>query len=374
MKHPIEKLLNKMGITLNGQQPYDIQVHDRRMLNDILFHQSMGAGESYMNGLWDCEHLDQLFFKIFQAGNERRFASNWTTLFLKIKNTLFNQQSRKHADEVSKTHYDIDNRLYELMLGKSMAYTCGYWKDAASLDKAQFAKYDLICKKLDLQKEDKVLELGCGWGGLAKFMAENYHCEVHGFDIGNKTSQFAKEFCKGLPVTIYQCDYRETKTYNPKKIKFDKLVSVGVLEHVGYKNYGTFLKIAKSMIKNDGLFLLHSIGRDTSTNICDPWIDKYIFPNGMLPSIAQVASAAEYKFKVEDLHNFGAYYDKTLMAWHKNLNDNWPALKENHSETFKRMMNYYLLSCAGAFRARSIHLWQFILTPKGILNGYQSIR
>lgn len=374
MKHPIEALLNEVGIVINGNNPWDIKVNDRRFFNKVLYQQSIGAGESYMQGWWDCDQLDQLFFRILNNQQGDKFYSRWKFALMRLKNSFINQQTPQKSEKVAKIHYDLSNKLFELMLGKSMAYTCGYWKDARTLDEAQFAKYELVCKKLYLQPKDKVLEIGCGWGGLAKYMAEKYGCEVVALDIGNRPSSYAKQHCKDLPVTVYQCDYRDTNIYNPKQINFDKIVSVGVLEHVGYKNYATLMNLCHSFIKKNGIFLLHSIGRDTSTNFCDPWVNKYIFPNGMLPSLRQLGTAFENKFVVEDLHNFGANYDNTLMAWYKNLSENWSQLKPDHDEIFHRMMNYYLLSCAGAFRARNMQLWQFVLTPEGILNGYSSIR
>jgi cyclopropane-fatty-acyl-phospholipid synthase len=372
--HIIEEKLKKLGIGTNGENPWDLNIHDRRTLDAVLREQSIGAGESYMKGWWDCEKLDELFFRFCQNKGEKEFYAGWKVSLIRLRNTLINQQSRRRAAMVAKEHYNIGNKLYEKMLGKSMAYTCGFWKDAKSLDEAQFKKYDLICKKLYLQPHDKVLELGCGWGGLAKYMAENYGCEVVAIDIGTESSRYAKEACKNLPVTIYQGDYRDTHIYNSQKQKFDKIVSVGVLEHVGYKNYSIFLDIARSFIKPQGIFLLHSIGKNITLNFCDPWIDKYIFPNGILPSLKLVGKAFENRFVVEDLHNFGAYYDNTLMEWYKNLNLHWPELRHDYNEKFLRMMNYYLLSCAGVFRARNMQLWQFVLTPNGKEHGYISVR
>lgn len=374
MERMLKKMLAEIGVTLNGNQPYDIQVHDPRLYTMLLTKQSIGAGEAYMEGMWDCEQLDELFYRVCRHKLYDQIYSKKTSAWLNLRNTFINQQSRIKSELVAKQHYNLGNRLFELMLGKSMAYTCGYWKDTQSLDEAEFAKYDLVCRKLMLKPREKVLELGCGWGGLAKFMAEKYGCEVVAFDIGEKPAEYAKKHCAGLPVKIYQCDYRDTHVYNPENIQFDKLVSVGVLEHIGYKNYHRFLEIAHSFIKEDGIFLLHSIGRDTSAKYCEPWIDKYIFPNGMLPSLKQIGDAFEKRFVVEDHHNFGAYYDKTLMAWYKNFNEHWPELKSTYDERFHRMMNYYLLCCAGGFRARNMQLWQFVLTPQGLLKGYNSIR
>lgn len=370
----LKEMLREVGITINGDKPYDIKVHDNRFYSAVITNQSMGAGESYMKGWWDCDQLDELFYRVCKHKLYDQIYSVWKLNLRYLKNSLINQQTREKSETVAKVHYNLGNQLFEYMLGKSMAYTCGYWKDAQNLDEAEFAKYELVCKKLQLKPKETVLELGCGWGGLAKYMAEKYGCEVVACDIGSQPASYAKQHCSGLPVEIYQCDYRDTHIYNPQGRKFDKLVSVGVLEHVGYKNYNRFLNISRSFIKDEGIFLLHSIGSNQTVNFCDKWIDKYIFPYGHLPSIKQLGLAFEKNFIVEDLHNFGAYYEKTLLAWHKNLNDHWHELASQYTESFHRMMNYYLLSCAGAFRARDMQLWQYVLTPKGMLNGYNSIR
>lgn len=376
MAHIIEKMLNEIGIRLNGDQPWDIQVHNPRFLDRILHQQSMGGGESYVEGWWDCKRLDELFFRLTRSSLNNSFYSPWKLSLLSFRNSLFNQQSPLKSKEVSR-HYDLGNILFEKMLGKSMAYTCGYWPHANNLDEAQYAKYDLVCKKLDLKPGETVLELGCGWGGLAKHMAEKYGCNVVGFDICREPANYAKTLCKDLPVSIYQCDYRDTHIYNPNNIQFDKLVSVGVLEHVGPKNYIPFLNISRSFIKPEGIFLLHSIGANRKKIYCDPWINQYVFPNGVLPSLEGLGNAFENRFVVEDLHNLGVNYDKTLLAWHKNFNTHWPELtvhNKNYTESFRRLMNYYLLSCAGVFRARDMQLWQFVLTPQGQLNGCSSAR
>ncbi|WP_052117524.1 cyclopropane fatty acyl phospholipid synthase [Legionella norrlandica] len=370
----LQQILDEIGVTINGNKPYDIKIHDKRFYLEVLKKKSIGAGESYMKGWWDCDQLDELFYRICRHKLYDKLSSTLSNLFLNLKYSLFNQQSRSKSETVANVHYNLGNRLYECMLGKSMAYTCGYWKEARNLDEAEFAKYELVCKKMYLNPGEKVLELGCGWGGLAKYIAEKYGCEVVACDIGREPAAYAKNLCRDLPVKIYQCDYRDIEVYNLNAEKFDKVVSVGVLEHVGYKNYGTFLDIARRFIKDDGLFLLHSIGGNVTKIYCDPWINKYIFPNGHLPSLKQLGKAFEGRFIVEDLQNFGAFYDKTLLGWYQNLNAHWHELKSSYDENFHRMMNYYLLTCAGGFRARDMELWQFALTPKGMLHGYTSFR
>ena len=269
---------------------------------------------------------------------------------------------------VGKRHYDIGNDLYQAMLGKTMAYSCGYWKDADNLDEAQIAKFDLICRKIGLKKGDRILDIGCGWGGFLKFAAENYGAGGVGITISNEQVTLAKELCKNLPIEIHLQDYRNFQG------KFDHIISIGMFEHVGVKNYRVFMSKAQELLKDDGLFLLHTIGLNQSSIPTDPWLEKYIFPNGILPSIDQISKSVEGLFTMEDWHNFGADYDKTLMAWFDNFNKNWPQLKEKYSERFYRMWKYYLLSCAGIFRSRNIQLWQTVFSKKGVSGGYKSIR
>jgi len=256
------------------------------------------------------------------------------------------------------------------MLDKRMIYTCGFWKDAKNLDEAQEHKLDLICRKLQLKAGDRVLDIGCGWGGFAKFAAEKYGVSVVGVTISKEQVALAQENCKGLDVEIRLMDYRAM----PQKLgQFDKVVSIGMFEHVGPKNYRAYMRAAEQCLKDDGLFLLHTIGRSGQIAGADPWIDKYIFPNGILPSMHDIVHASRSLFTIEDWHNFGADYDKTLMAWCANFEKAWPQLEPAYGPRFRFRFRYYLLSCAAAFRARDIHLWQIVLTKK-ILGGYPSVR
>lgn len=373
-KSSINNYLQSTGVTINGSKPYDIHVHDDRFYNRLLFNPSLAAGETYMEGLWDCDRLDELFFRLCSLEFKDELYGKWSVAVKKAANVLFNFQSRIRSKEVAERHYDLGNDLYMDMLGKSMAYTCGYWKNAKTLDQAQYDKFDLVCRKVHLKPGETVLDLGCGWGTLAKFMAENYGCNVIAVNISQEQVRYAQEICKGLPVKVFLCDYRDENKYNPEKKPFDKIVSVGLCEHVGHKNYPRFMQLVRNNLKDNGLFLLHTIGKNESSHLCDPWITKYIFPNGILPSVKLLSGAMENLFIIEDLHNFGADYDKTLMAWHKNFNDNWPHLKEKYSQTFFRLWNYYLLTNAGAFRARSVQLWQMVLSPKGVPGGYETVR
>jgi cyclopropane-fatty-acyl-phospholipid synthase len=364
----VEAMLTKAGIRLNGTQPWDIQVHDQRFYKRVLSQGSLGLGESYMDGWWDCQALDVMVTKILDAGIDKMIPKNVTTAIAYAQAKLFNRQSSRRAFQVGEVHYDIGNDLYSRMLDERMTYTCGYWKNADSLDAAQEAKLDLVCKKIGLKKGQRVLDIGCGWGSFAQFAAQRYGAEVTGITVSKEQAELAKTRCAGLSVEIRLQDYREVKE------TFDQVVSLGMFEHVGYKNYSVYMETVRRVLKSDGLFLLHTIGGNRSVRHTDAWIEKYIFPNSMLPSIAQIAHSAENKFVVEDWHNFGNDYDTTLMAWHANFEKHWPELKDKYGERFGRMWCFYLLTCAATFRSRKNQLWQIVLSPNGVKGGYQSIR
>ncbi len=366
-KQIAEKILAEADITIGGTQPWDIVVHNEKFYDRVLTSGSVGLGESYVEGWWDVPNLDEFFFKIIRANLADKVITA-DLIFHSLKARIFNLQKKSKASEIGKKHYDIGNDLYKAMLDKRMVYTCGYWKDAQNLDEAQEKKLDLVCRKVGLKPGMKVLDIGCGWGSFMKFAAEKYGVSCVGITVSGEQIKLGRELCKGLPVEFKFMDYRDVSG------KFDRVVSLGMFEHVGRKNYKTFMKMAKNCLADDGLFLLHTIGGNKSVTATEPWIDKYIFPNGLIPSISQIGKSIEKIFVLEDFHSFGSYYDLTLMAWFENFNKNWDKIKNNYGDKFYRMWKYYLLSCAGAFRARDIELWQLVLSPKGILGGYESIR
>ncbi|MHB1084844.1 MAG: cyclopropane fatty acyl phospholipid synthase [Thiobacillus sp.] len=366
----IRKLVAEAGIRINGDAPWDIQVFDERLYQHVLAKGSLGFGEAYMDGMWECEHLDQFFHRMLSSKVEAKI-DNWSRLRLLgeiLRHNLFNLQSSQRAFQVGEQHYDICNDVFEAMLDPTMSYSCAYWHDAAGLRDAQLKKLDMICRKLELQRGERLLEIGCGWGGLARFAAENYGVEVVGITVSKEQQKLASERCAGLPVSIELMDYRDlTDT-------FDKIVSVGMFEHVGQKNYTTYFDKVQHILKDDGLFLLHTIGTAVTSPKTDAWIDKYIFPNGKLPSAREVTSALERRLIIEDWHNFGADYDHTLMAWWENFDMAWPFLEKKYGKRFYRMWKYYLLSCAGFFRSRQGQLWQLVLSKPEKSGVYRSVR
>ncbi|MCK4670137.1 MAG: cyclopropane fatty acyl phospholipid synthase [Nanoarchaeota archaeon] len=367
-KKLVQKYLTLADIQINGKRLWDIQVHNPKLYTRVLAGGSLALGESYMDGWWDCKALDEFFYRILKSRLDKK-VKDWKQLIASvIKAKIVNLQSRTKAYEIGKRHYDIGNDLYKNMLDKRMVYSCGYWKNAKILDKAQEVKLDLICKKLGLKPGMKILDIGCGWGSLAKYAAEKYKVKVVGITISREQAKLAREMCKGLSVEIRLQDYRKLRE------KFDRIVSVGMFEHVGYKNYKTYMEVVSRCLKPNGLFLLHTIAGNTSAKTTDPWISKYIFPNSMLPSAKQITTAYEGLFILEDWHSFGIDYDKTLMAWYKNFTKTWSKIKKDYDTRFYRMWEYYLLACAGTFRSGDNQLWQIVLSKGGVKNGYKSIR
>ncbi len=368
IKRTVQNWLRSADVLVNGNRPWDIQVHNPKFYRRILTGGSIAAGETYMDGWWDSKALDETFTHILRAGVNHKVQFTPNSILNFLIASFRNLQSKARAFQIGERHYDTGNKLFRLMLDKRMVYSCGYWKYAADLDEAQEAKLDLVCRKLHFKEGQTVLDIGCGWGSFARYAAGNYGVKVTGLTVSRRQAELAREKCTGLPVEIRLQDYRDIKE------SFDRVVSIGMFEHVGKKNYRTFMEVAHRCMKEDGLQLLHCIGSNISVNMTDPWIHKYIFPNGMIPSAKQITKATEGLFIVEDWHNFGPYYDNTLMAWYDNFTSNWDQIKHRYDERFFRMWTYYLLMSAASFRARKNQLWQIVLSKKGTIRHYESVR
>ncbi|MFP5396950.1 MAG: cyclopropane fatty acyl phospholipid synthase [Gammaproteobacteria bacterium] len=366
----IEELLAHADVRLNGTRPWDIQVRDARLYRRVLTQWSLGLGESYMDGDWDCEQLDELFHRLMRADIESKAVgtAKLRLAFETLRHSLLNLQSQGRAFEVGEKHYDAGNDVFESMLDSRMVYSCAYWERAADLEQAQADKLELICRKLQLEPGQSLLDIGCGWGGLARYAAERFGVRVTGVTVSREQLALARQRCAGLPVELRLQDYRDLQG------QFDRVVSVGMFEHVGPKNYTTYFDAARRLLRPDGLFLLHTIGIDVTSPRTDPWIDRYIFPNGKLPSAVEIAQSVEGRFLIEDWHNFGPDYERTLMAWYANLERAWPQLKDRYPPRFFRMFRYYLLCCAGFFRSRQGQLWQLVLGGRERREAYRSVR
>jgi len=368
-KRIAEEILALTDVKINGNNPWDIRVHNEDFYRKVITEGELGLGESYMDSMWDSGHTDEFICRVLSAHLDEKIKRKTLVLVKLLTAKLFNLQSKRRAFIVGEKHYDLGNELFQNMLDKRMNYSCAYWKDAHNLDEAQENKLDLICRKIYLEPGMRVLDIGCGWSAFGKYAAEKYNVHVTGITVSKEQVEMGRELCRGLPVEIRLMDYRGLNE------QYDRVISVGMFEHVGNKNYGTFFEIVNRCLKDDGLFLLHTIGTNKAENTLDLWTEKYIFPNGLLPSIAQIGRSIEKFFILEDWHNFGADYDKTLMAWDHNFEMNWDKIKDKYSERFFRMWKYFLLSAAGSFRSRSrSQLWQLVLSKKGVPGGYQAIR
>jgi len=327
----------------------------------------MGAGESYMDGWWDCEQLDEMLTRVLRSDMAEQLRSP-RAMLLALSARLYNMQSARRSYVVGERHYDLGDDLYEQMLDPRMIYSCAYWDKATALAQAQESKLDLVAKKIGARSGMRILDIGCGWGGSAQFMAERYGASVTGVTVSRNQLQTGQKRCAGLPVDLRLQDYRSLSG------SFDGIYSLGMIEHVGSRNYRTYLQKARELLEPDGLFLLHTIGRNESAVATDPWIEKYIFPNSQLPSLAQITAAAEGLWVIEDVHSFGQYYDRTLLAWADNFDHAWPGLAAKYGERFQRMWRFWLFSSAASFRARQSQLWQIVLSPSGVAGGYRSVR
>ena len=364
----IRDLLSAVDVVVDGDRAWDIRVVDPRFYERVLAEGSLGIGEAYMDGWWDCAAVDELISRVLGGHLESRVHRSPGIAFQAARARILNRQRKARAFNIGLRHYDLGNELYEAMLDRGMNYSCGYWKQASTLDEAQEAKLDLVCRKIGLEPGMRVLDIGCGWGGFAAYAAEKYGAAVVGITVSKEQADYAGRRCAEYPVEIRLQDYRELDE------RFDRIVSIGMVEHVGHRNYRTYMETAARCLVPDGLFLLHTIGSNVSVHSTDPWLDRYIFPDGMLPSVRQLGAASEGVFRLEDWHSFGPYYDRTLMEWRDNFTGNWENLRSRYDDRFYRMWTYYLLSSAGSFRSHQNQLWQIVYSPIDSPRFYQSVR
>jgi len=370
----LQSLTAAADVQFNGSRPWDLQVHNRDLYAALLNHGSLALGDGYVRGDWDCEQLEELIARLLQAGANRplSWSAQLKDLLQLGRDRLLNPQSMARSFIVGRRHYDIDPRVYEAMLDRNMAYSCGYWRTAGDLETAQRDKLQLVCEKLQLQPGERLLDVGCGWGALARFASDHYGVEVVGITVSKRQAAYIRERHGHRPISVAVCDYRQLSTLHPEP--FDKVASIGMFEHVGRRNDRVFHRAMASALKRDGLMLLHTIGSAETTHRTDAWIDRYIFPGGRLPSASQLCQGLEGQLLIQDWENFGPDYEKTLRAWWANFEQAWPSLRDDIGSDFYRFWRYYLLSCAGYFRSRQGQLWQLVLTHPGRLETYRSWR
>ncbi len=367
-KRIVTNTLGRAGVAINGDRPWDIQILRNRFFRRAA-RGPLGLGESYMDRDWDVSSLDGLFRRILTKRLDHSYLTQFNRLWLDLRSHLSNLQSRRRATAVAEEHYDLDYRMYENFLGPYNQYTCCFFDGTDKLDEAEIRKLEIICNKLGLKSSDKVLDIGCGWGGFARYAASTHGCQVTGVSLSREQVEYARKYTEGLSVKIIHSDYRDL----PDKLatRFDKILICGMIEHVGYKNYANLMAVVHHLLKDQGLFLLHTIGNSEDTTIVDPWIEKYIFRNSMAPSMPQLATSIRGLFTVHNWENYGHYYSNTLSAWHENFERNWETIKSLKTarpfdEKFRRMWNYYLLSCKAAFDVEDLQLWQIVMSKMGL--------
>lgn len=366
-----QELLAPTGVVIDGPNPWDPRIHDDAIFNRLFREGTIAIGEGYMDGQWDVDDLPEMMARILRSGVASQL---YRMKILRLvphlaRRMFFNLQNKARAFQVGEEHYDEGNDVFQKFLDPTMTYTCAYWKDSETLEEAQIAKLDLVCRKVGLKPGDRVLDIGCGWGSFLIHAAKRYGVTGVGITVSKEQAELARERVGGLPIEIRVQDYRDTCD-GP----YDKIVSLGMFEHVGKRNYRTYMQAVRHLLKDDGLFLLHTIGGNRSVYRVDPWIEKYEFKNGFIPSPAHIGKAIDGLLVLEDWHNFGPDYERTLLEWWKNFDRAWPELKASHSKEYYRRRKFYFQSCAGGFRARYLGLWQIVLSKKGVIGGYTSIR
>ena len=367
-KSKILSLLEPAGITLNGPNPWDLQIRNEGFWNRLFAQGSLGLGEAYMDGWWDADDLAEFFNRVLSARIDQKIKITPVFLWQVLQARILNMQTVARSKRVADMHYS-ETEAYKASLDARMTGSCGYWPaGVTNVDQAQEAKLDLVCRKIGLKAGQRVWDIGCGWGAFMGFAAENYGADCVGVTVSPDQAAYGRERYKHLPVEFQVKDYREFQG------RADHVVSMGMFEHVGYKNYRTYFEAARRVISDDGLFMLHTIGDQRTTRTIEPWLEKYIFPGGVIPSMAQIGAAIDGLFTVIDVHNIGPHYDKTLVAWYDNFEAKWPRQRTPEQERFYRMWKYYLLCCAGGFRARILQVWQFVFSTGGVPEGYQTAR
>jgi len=366
------RLLESADVVVHGGRPWDPVVVNDRLYRRVATRGLTGLGDAYVDGWWECEALDQMFERCLRADLPARLRFTWPVLRRYALERLFNLQKPASARRNAGSHYNRGNDLFERMLDRRLVYSCGFWEGASTLDEAQENKLELICQKLGLRPGMRVLDIGCGWGGFAGYAAERYGCEVVGITVSQEQVTYASARYASLPVDFRLCDYREMDE------PFDRVVSIGMFEHVGPKNYAAYMRVVRRCLRDNGLCLLHFFATQRPwPNLLDSevvWVSKHVFPGFVVPTLGQVGGVVDRRFVTEDLHNFGADYYPTLMAWFDNFDRRWPELRERYSERFYRMWKYYLMLSAAAFRSRKYQLWQLVLSKHGVPGGYRSQR
>lgn len=353
-----------------GKPAFTVKIHGEIPLKELVTSTSLALGEAYMDGRLEIEGdlyaaLDQFMGQMGKFFTDRKA----------LQKLLHSSASRKNQKKEVQSHYDIGNEFYQMWLDLTMSYSCGYFqKETDRLYEAQVNKADYILQKLHLQEGMTLLDIGCGWGFLLTEAAKKY--KIHGTGITLSEEQYRKfqeriqEEHLEAYLEVKLMDYRELKK---QEGRFDRIVSVGMVEHVGREQYPLFLSCAANALKPGGVFLLHFISA-LKEYPGDPWMKKYIFPGGMVPSLREmIAASAEENFHILDVENLRLHYTKTLLCWRDNFTQHRTEICDIYGEQFARMWELYLCACAATFHNGVIDLHQILMT-KGINNELPMVR
>lgn len=353
--------------------PQDVDPSTKYILikNDACFDKmfqkgELGTAESYMDGDWESNDLEYVLYTILDNHGsivEKLKSQSWWlfyAFFVTQYKRFFSKNTLITSKQNIKMHYDVGNDLYEKMLGQHMQYTCAYFhRPDMTLDEAQEAKMALIAKKLDLQPGMKVLDIGCGFGHMVNYIATRYDVQITGINISEAQLSHAKANFSRNNVRFLLQDYRDVDE------KYDRIYSIGMIEHVGKANYPVYFDKCFDCLNDDGLILVHTITyseRLWISNETNSFIMKYIFPESELPHVSDFLQAYNNRWQLEDFQNFGMSYAKTLRSWRKNIG-NWEGLDE-YDERFRKMWNFYLQEMAAMFHHKTAGLGQFVFTKK----------
>lgn len=360
----ISNLLEKMDIQVGGNRAWDIQIHSPDFARRVMTMGGLGLGDSYIEGDWDANSVDSFINHILRARLDKEiksFGMSISSLKSRFHSLAKGQKPWKFQDVLR----NLPNEFFEAILGTNMSFTSGYWAAGAkTLEEAQQARRDMTCKKLNLKQGMRLLDAGSGWGGFSAFAAEHYGVECVCISSFKGQHEWASQHYAHLPIEFVQ---NESLMLDGM---FDCIVSIDRFEHLPQKNYRVYLEMGDRILEEDGLLLLQSTGKNERRLNGKHWFDTHILQNNSLPTIAQIAGATNGLFVMEDMHNFGSDYDKTLMAWYQNFEAAWPALQKQYKfdEKLYRTWKYYLLSSAGAYRANDLQQWQCIFSKQHARN------
>lgn len=366
-KLTLTTLLREANIEPNGASPWDPQIKDERFYRTVLLRGSVGLGDAYLNGWWECADISGFILRIIKSGIHLRVPR--VDIFLRrLRFGLIDAQNRIRSKRVAELHYDEDPYIFEVMLGSTNSYTCARWKGVITLDAAQQQKMDLLCKKAGLSSGMTVLDIGSGWGGFLAYAAERYQVRGIGLTISKTQLDYARKRYGNLPVEFRLQDYRDFVG------GVDAVVSICVIEHVGSDHYREyFQKVRETLTREDGFFAMQCIlACDTQARM-DPWTEKHIFPNGILPTLERIENAVEGILHIVDREFFRDDYVRTFSAWYENLVRNKNAIIARCGVRYFRKYEYYLCLYIAGFGSGRIDVGQFVLSPTPHLN-YKPIR